>query len=66
MVSLAAILAFLHAHGLDAYDVDSDPSPRRTGSPNAATEGAARLNSIDLAQCRMKVLMDLLQAAHSP
>jgi hypothetical protein len=63
MVSLAATLAFFR---LDAYDADSDPSPRWTGNPTAAEERSAHLNSIDLAQCRMKVLMDLFKAAHSP
>lgn len=56
MVSLAATIAFLRAHGLDslvdAYGVHSYPSPGKPGDPTAAAERAARLNRVDLAQCR--------------
>jgi hypothetical protein len=56
MVSLAASIAFLRAHGLDsfvdAYGVHSYPSPGRPGDPTAAAQRAARLNSVDLAECR--------------
>src|SRR5271165_1836848 len=56
MVSLAATIAFLRAHGLDslvdAYGVHSYPSPGRPGDPTAAAQRAARLDSVDLAECR--------------
>ena len=58
MVSLAATIAFLRAHGLDslvdAYGVHSYPSAERPGDPTAAAQRAARLNSVDLAECRAK------------
>ena len=58
MVSLAATIAFLRAHGLDAlvdaYGVHSYPSPGQPGNPTAAAQRAARLNSVDLAECRAK------------
>ncbi len=58
MVSLAATIAFLRAHGLDAlvdaYGVHSYPSAGRPGDPAAAAQRAARLNSVDLAECRAK------------
>jgi hypothetical protein len=58
MVSLAATIAFLRAHGLDAlvdaYGVHSYPSAGRPGDPTAAAQRAARLNSVDLAECRAK------------
>ena len=56
MVSLAATIAFLRAHGLDplveAYGVHSYPSAGQPGNPTAAVQRADRLNSVDLAQCR--------------
>jgi hypothetical protein len=56
MVSLAATIAFLRAHGLDrlvdAYGVHSYPSAGQPGNPTAAAQRAARLNSVDLAACR--------------
>jgi hypothetical protein len=58
MVSLAATIAFLRAHGLDAlvdaYGVHSYPSPGQPGNPSAAVQRKDRLNSVDLAQCRPK------------
>jgi hypothetical protein len=58
MVSLAATITFLRAHGLDAlvdaYGVHSYPSPGQPGNPTAAAQRAAQLNSVDLAQCRAK------------
>ena len=58
MVSLAATIEFLRAHGLDslvdAYGVHSYPSLGRPGDPAAAAQRAARLNSVDLAECRAK------------
>jgi len=58
MVSLAAAIAFLRAHGLDslvdAYGVHSYPSPGQPGNPTAAGQLTARLNSVDLAECRAK------------
>ena len=55
-VSLAATIAFLRAHGLDslvdAYGVHSYPSPGQPGNPTAAAQRVARLNSVDLAECR--------------
>jgi hypothetical protein len=58
MVSLAATIAFLRAHGLDslvdAYGVHSYPSAGQPGNPTAAAERAVRLNSVDLAVCRAK------------
>ena len=48
MVSLAATIAFLRAHGLDslvdAYGIHSYPSPGRPGDPTAAAQRATRLN----------------------
>jgi hypothetical protein len=56
MVSLAATIAFLRAHGLDslvdAYGVHSYPSAGQPGNPTAAAQRAARLSSVDLAECR--------------
>ena len=56
MVSLAATIAFLRAHGLDslvdAYGIHSYPSPGRPGDPTAAAARAGRLKSVDLAECR--------------
>src|SRR5271165_6192762 len=58
MVSLAATIEFLRAHGLDslvdAYGVHSYPSGAQPGNPTAAAQRAAPLNSVDLAQCRAK------------
>ena len=58
MVSLAATIEFLRAHGLDslvdAYGVHSYPSLGQPGNPTAAAQRAARLNSVDLAECRAK------------
>jgi hypothetical protein len=58
MVSLAATIAFLRAHGLDslvdAYAVHTYPSGGKPGDPAAAAQRAARLNSVDLAECRPK------------
>jgi hypothetical protein len=58
MVSLAATIAFLRAHGLDslvdAYGVHSYPSPGQPGNPTAAAARAARLDSVDLAECRAR------------
>jgi hypothetical protein len=56
MVSLAATIAFLRAHGLDplveAYGIHSYPSAGQPGNPTAAGQRADRLNSVDLAECR--------------
>src|SRR5580658_2702715 len=56
MVSLAATIVFLRAHGLDslveAYGVHSYPSAGQPGNPTAAAQRADRLNSVDLAECR--------------
>jgi hypothetical protein len=58
MVSNAATIAFLRAHGLDefvdAYGVHSYPSPGQPGNPNAAAQRKDRLNGVDLALCRPK------------
>ena len=58
MVSNAATIAFLRAHGLDelvdAYGVHSYPSPGQPGNPSAAVLRKERLNSVDLAPCRPK------------
>ncbi len=58
MVSLAAAIAFLRAHGLDslvdAYGVHSYPSGAQPGNPTVAAQRAERLNSVDLAECRAK------------
>lgn len=58
MVSLSATIAFLRAHGLDslvdAYGIHSYPSGAKPGDPTAAAQRAARLNSVDLAECRAK------------
>ena len=58
MVGLSATIAFLRAHGLDplvdAYGVHSYPSGAQPGNPTAAAQRAARLNSVDLAECRAK------------
>jgi hypothetical protein len=55
MVSLAATIAFLRAHGLDslvdAYGVHSYPSGGQPGNPTTAAQRVARLNSVDLAEC---------------
>jgi hypothetical protein len=57
-VSLKATIDFLRAHGLDslvdAYGVHSYPSGGQPGNPSAAAQRAARLNSVDLAECRAK------------
>ena len=62
MVSLAATIAFLRAHGLDslvdAYGIHSYPSGSQPGNPVAAAQRAARLNSVDLAECRAKGAKD--------
>ena len=56
VVSLAATIAFLRSHGIDslvdAYGVHSYPSTALPGNPTAAAERAARLNSVDFAECR--------------
>jgi hypothetical protein len=56
MVSLAATLEFLRAHGLDAlvdaYGVHSYPSGSQPGNPAAAAARAERLKRVDLAECR--------------
>ncbi len=56
MVGLAATMQFLRAHGLDslvdAYGIHSYPSGAQPGNPTAAAQRAARLNSVDLAECR--------------
>ena len=58
MVSLAATIAFLRAHGLDslvdAYGIHSYPSSAEPGNPSAAATRAARLKSVDLAECGLK------------
>jgi hypothetical protein len=58
MVSLSATIAFLRSHGLDslvdAYGIHSYPSGAKPGDPAAAAQRAARLNTVDLAQCRAK------------
>jgi hypothetical protein len=62
MVSLAATIAFLRAHGLDslvdAYGIHSYPSGSQPGNPVAVAQRAARLNSVDLAECRAKGAKD--------
>lgn len=56
MVSLAATIEFLRAHGLDslvdAYGVHIYPSAGKPGNPIAAAQRADLLNSVDLAECR--------------
>jgi hypothetical protein len=56
MVSLAATIAFLRAHGLDslvdAYGVHIYPSGSQPGNPAAEARRLGQLNSIDLAECR--------------
>jgi hypothetical protein len=56
MVGLASTIAFLRARGLDslvdAYGIHSYPSPGQPGTPTAEAQRAARLNSVDLAECR--------------
>jgi hypothetical protein len=56
MVSLAATIEFLRAHGLDslvvAYGIHSYPSTGQPGNPTAVARRAARLNGVDLAECR--------------
>ncbi len=58
IVSLAATIAFLRAHGLDslvdAYGIHVYPSAGRPGDPTAAVQRLARLDSVDLAACRAK------------
>jgi hypothetical protein len=58
MVSLAATIEFFRAHGLDslvdAYGVHSYPSAGQPGNPTAAAQRAARLNGVDLAECRAR------------
>jgi hypothetical protein len=58
MVSLSATIEFLRAHGLDslvdAYGVHSYPSAGQPGNPTASAQRAARLNSVDLAECSAK------------
>jgi hypothetical protein len=58
MVGLAATIAFLRAHGLDslvdAYGIHTYPSGSQPGNPAAAAQRLARLNSVDLAECRAK------------
>jgi hypothetical protein len=56
MVSLPATIAFLRANGLDslvdAYGIHTYPSSDHPGDSAAAARRAARLNSVDLAECR--------------
>jgi hypothetical protein len=56
MVSLPATLAFLRAGGLnklvDAYGIHSYPWADHPGDPAAAARRAARLEAVDLAECR--------------
>ncbi len=56
MVSLPATIGFLRANGLDAlvdaYGIHSYPSPGQPGNAAAAAKRAARLESVDLAECR--------------
>lgn len=58
MVSLAATIAFLRAHGLDslvdAYGVHTYPSSAQPGNAVAAAQRATRLHNVDLAECRAK------------
>lgn len=58
MVSLSATIAFLRGHGLDslvdAYGIHTYPSGAKPGDPAAEAQRAARLNTVDLAQCRAK------------
>lgn len=55
IVSLPATLGFLREHGLDAlvdaYGIHSYPSATRPGDAEAMAKRAARLNTVDLAQC---------------
>jgi len=55
-VSLPATIAFLRTHGLDllvdGYGIHTYPSSDHPGDPAAAARRAARLNSVDLAECR--------------
>ena len=57
-VSMAATIAFLRSHGLDSlvdgYGIHSYPSSAQPGNPTAAAQRSARLNSVDLAECRAK------------
>jgi hypothetical protein len=61
-VSLAATIEFLRAHGLDslvdAYGIHSYPSTAQPGNPTAEAQRAARLNSVDLAECRARGAKD--------
>jgi hypothetical protein len=56
MVSLSATIAFLRAHGLDsqvdAYGIHTYPSGAKPGDPATAAQRTARLNTVDLAECR--------------
>jgi len=56
MVSLPSTIAFMRAHGLDslvdAYGIHSYPWADHPGDPAAAARRAARLESVDLAECR--------------
>ena len=56
MVSLPATIAFLRANGLDllvdAYGIHTYPSSDHPGDPAAGVRRAARLDSVDLAECR--------------
>jgi hypothetical protein len=58
MVSLAAAIEFLRTHGLDSLvddcGVHSYPSLGQPCNPTAAAQRAARLNSVDFAECRAK------------
>jgi hypothetical protein len=57
-VGLAATIGFLRAHGLDAlvdaYGIHTYPSSAQPGNPVAAAQRKAKLNSVDLAECRAK------------
>jgi len=56
MVSLAATMTFLRAHGLDsyvdAYGIHTYPSGAQAGDPAAAAQRLERLNRVDFAPCR--------------
>jgi hypothetical protein len=55
-VGLPATIKFMQAHGLDqlvdGYGIHSYPSNDHPGDPAAAARLAARLNTVDLAECR--------------